>query len=117
MIVGTVVLTVLLGNKPELEISPWTVWAHFFFVAVAEECMLRGVIHEQLQDFSGNKFILCLLNGLIFAFVYHSNEDFWSNLLIRVPLGFALCLVRIKSNSLYPAIALHWLYNMAVTTI
>lgn len=117
MTAGTLVLAVMLGSKPGLEMSPWTIWSHFFFVAVAEECMLRGVVHDQLRDFTENKWVLCMLNGLIFAFVYHSNEDFWSNLLVRVPLGFVLCFVRVKSDSLYPAIALHWLYNMAVTTI
>ncbi len=117
MTVGTVVLAVMLGNNPDVELSAWTVWSHFFFVAVAEECMLRGVVHDQLRNFTENKWVLCLLNGLIFAFVYHSNEDFLSNLLVRVPLGFILCFVRVKSDSLYPAITLHWLYNMAVTTI
>lgn len=117
MAVGTLVPAVILSRARDLEVSAWTVWAHFFFVAVAEEIMLRSVVTDELRAFTKNKWILSLLNGLIFAFVYHSNEDFWSNLLVRVPLGFVLSMVREKSDSVYPAIALHWLYNMCVTVI
>lgn len=113
----SVVLAVVLGSKEGLEASAWTVLIHFFFVALSEEVMLRGVVHDELSALTKNPWLLCLANGLIFAFVYHSNSDFWSNLLIRVPMGAGLCLVRMKSKSLYPAIMLHWLYNMFVTTI
>lgn len=111
------VLPVFMAGSQWLEVSVWTVWCHFFFVAVAEELMLRSVILDELRAFLRNKWLLCLVNGAIFAFVYHSNSDFLSNLLVRLPLGFVLCLVREESDSVYPAIALHWLYNMFVITI
>lgn len=117
MAAGSAVLAVVLSGAEGLEVSAWTVWLHFFFVAVAEEIMLRSIIMDELRFFTRNKWVLCLLNGVIFAFVYHSSEDFWSNLLVRVPLGFVLSLVRVKSDNVYPAIMLHWLYNMFVTTI
>ena len=117
MIVGTVAMTVILSTVRTLEISPWTIWIHFFFVAVAEEIMLRSIIMDELRFFTENKWILCLLNGVIFAFVYHSNEGFWANLLVRVPLGFVLSMVREKCGNVYPAIMMHWLYNMFVTTL
>ncbi len=117
MSAGTAGLAFILSVTKEPELSPWTIWAHFFFVAVSEEIMLRSIIMDELRFFTAKRWILCLLNGVIFAFVYHSNDGFLPNLLIRVPLGFALGMVREKSDSVYPAIALHWLYNMFVTTM
>ncbi|NLE24261.1 MAG: CPBP family intramembrane metalloprotease [Clostridiaceae bacterium] len=70
-----------------------------------------------MKNIISNKFLLCIINAIIFAFVYHSSEDFLSNLLARVPLGFALSYGRLKSNDIYLPIALHWAYNMAVTAI
>lgn len=117
MTVGSAVLAVILSASPDLDTSALTVLVHFLFVAVAEEIMLRCVIMDELKAFTGNKWVLCLLNGLLFAFVYHSNEAFLPNLMIRVPLGFVLSMVRLRSNSVYPAIGLHWFYNMLVTVI
>lgn len=117
MAAGSAVLAAVLSNAENLLQPAFTVWSHFFFVAVAEEIMLRSVLSHELEGFLQSPWLLCLVNGIIFAFVYHSNDAFLPNLLVRVPLGFALCLVRVKSGSVYPAIALHWLYNMFVVTI
>lgn len=117
MAAGSAVLAAMLSRSENLLQPAFTVWSHFFFVAVAEEIMLRSVLSHELEGFLKNPWLLCLVNGIIFAFVYHSNDGFAPNLLIRVPLGFVLCLVRVKSGSVYPAIALHWLYNMFVVTI
>lgn len=117
MAAGTAVLAAVLSGTDSLTQSAWTVWSHFFFVAVAEEIMLRSILAFELGEFVENKWLLCLVNGILFAFVYHSNDAFLPNLLVRVPLGFVLCLVRVNSGSVYPAIMLHWLYNMFVVTI
>lgn len=117
MSVASIALATVLSDVEGLNVSAWTVLVHFFFVAVAEEIILRSIILDELKYFTANKLLLCLINGMIFAFIYHSSEDLASNLLVRVPLGFALCMVRVKSNSVYPAVALHWLYNMFISTI
>ncbi len=115
--VGSIVLAGRLSGVDGLEISPWTICIHFFFVAVAEEIMLRSIVLDELKGFTANPWLLCLLDAMIFAFVYHSNDAFLPNLLVRVPLGFVLSITAVKSNSIYPAIGVHWLYNMLVTTI
>lgn len=117
MSLTSIALAVILSNAKGLNVSAWTVLIHFFFVAVAEEIILRSVILDELQYITTNKLLLCMINGAIFAFIYHSSEDFASNLLVRVPLGVVLCVIRIKCDSVYPAIAFHWLYNMFVSTI
>ena len=114
---GAILLTFRLAGTEGLELAPWTVCIHFLCVAVAEEVMLRSILMDELQGLVSNRWLLALLNGVIFAFVYHSNEGFLPNLLVRVPLGFVLSMVRLKSNSVYPAIGLHWFYNMLVTTL
>lgn len=115
--VGAVLLTFRLAGMEELAMAPWTVCVHFLCVAVAEEIMLRSVLMDELRWLTRNKWLLSLINGVIFAFVYHSNEGFWPNLLVRVPLGFALSMVRLTAGSVYPAVGLHWFYNMLVTTL
>ena len=94
-----------------------TICIHFLAVAISEEVILRSIIMHEMKNILFNKFLLCIINAIIFAFVYHSSEDFLSNLLVRVPLGFALSYARLKSNDIYLPIALHWAYNMAVTAI
>lgn len=117
MSVASIALATVLSDVEGLNVSAWTVLIHFFFVAIAEEVILRSIIMDELQHFTANRLLLCLINGAIFAFIYHSSEDVASNLFVRVPLGFALSIVRMKSNSVYPAVTLHWLYNMFISTI
>ncbi len=110
-------LAICLLNNKSLKVSAWTVLFHFFIVAISEETILRGVIMNELLYFTQNRIVLCLANSIIFAFVYHSSEDFIANLFIRVPLGFVLSYVRLRQKSIYPSIMLHLLYNMFVSVI
>lgn len=112
-----VLVTIYLNKKLETEISAMTICIHFLAVAISEEVILRSVIMHEMKNIISNNFLLCIINAIIFAFVYHSSEDFLSNLLVRVPLGFVLSYARLKSNDIYLPIALHWVYNMAVTAI
>lgn len=112
-----IVATAYIDKNLETEISAMTIYVHFLAVAISEEVILRSVIMHEMKNLISNKFLLCVINAIIFAFVYHSSEDFLSNLLVRVPLGFALSYARLSSNDIYLPIALHWAYNMMVTAI
>lgn len=112
-----VAVTYTLSGNKEIEISAGTICFHFLIVAISEEVILRSVIMYEMRTLVSNPFILCIMNAVIFAFVYHSSEDFLSNLLIRVPLGLVLSYSRLKSNDIYLPIMLHWAYNMGLTAI
>lgn len=103
-------------SKQSLDISLPMVLVHFFCVAVAEEIMLRSIIYYNTSKVFG-KVLNCMINGLIFAFIYHSNEDFISNLIIRFPLGFVLAIVRMRQDDIYPSIGIHWMYNVLVSAM
>lgn len=113
----SIILTFCLDRFSELKVSAWTVLFHFFFVALSEEIILRSIIMNELLCFSRSILVLCVINGAIFAFIYHSSEDFFINLLVRFPLGLILSFVRLRSKSTYPAVMLHLMYNMIVTII
>lgn len=114
VVIGT---TYILYKNMNMEVSVGTICFHFLIVAISEEVILRSVIMYEMKMLVSNKFILCVINAVIFAFVYHSNEDFLSNLLVRVPLGFVLSYLRLVSNDIYLPIMFHWAYNMSVTVI
>lgn len=116
---GLIVLgeTYLLTSRQLLQVSAATICFHFFIVAVSEETILRSVIMDELQQLPLNRFFLCLVNAAIFAFIYHSADDFLANLLVRVPLGLVLSYARLKANDIYLPIMLHWAYNMGVTAL
>lgn len=116
MCIGIIVAcsNVLAGQ--ELQISLSMLIIHFLCVAISEEIMLRSVIYHKTSEMFGS-ILNCIINGLIFAFVYHSNEDFLSNFIIRFPLGFLLAYVRYKQDDVYAPIGIHWMYNILISTI
>lgn len=86
---------------------------HNFFVAFTEELLARGIILSLLLK-SMRPIASIILNGIIFAFVFHSAADSTINLLLRLPLGILLAFLSYWTRSIHPSILLHWMYNVGV---
>ncbi len=89
---------------------------HNFAVALSEEILVRGVILTELKKIF-NVYSSIVIDALIFAFVFHANEDIKINLFIRFPLGLILALIATRVKSIHPCVLLHWAYNVAVVLI
>jgi len=89
---------------------------HNFAVGLSEEILVRGVILTELKKIF-NVYSSIVIDALIFAFVFHANEDIKINLFIRFPLGLILALIATRAKSIHPCVLLHWAYNAAVVLI
>jgi membrane protease YdiL (CAAX protease family) len=87
----------------------------FIGVAFTEEFITRGLLLSILREKINFTFCI-ILNGFIFAFVYHSSSDFFGNLIIRFPLGMFLTLLAIKTKNIYPGIFFHFAFNIFVNS-
>lgn len=114
--IGIIALCSVSLAKQSLKISLSMLIIHFLCVAIAEEIMLRSIIYYNTEKMFGC-ILNCVINGVIFAFIYHSNEDFLSNLIIRFPLGFLLAYVRLKQDDIFASVGIHWMYNILISTI
>lgn len=86
---------------------------HNFFVAFTEELLARGVILSLLLKVMG-PLASIILNGVIFACVFHSAADFVINLILRLPLGILLAFLSYWTRSIHSSVLFHWLYNVVV---
>lgn len=109
--------TAAMAGNPNIGIPVSVICFQFFAVAISEEIMLRGVLMDELGKLVSSQRLCCVINAAIFAFIYHSSEPILPNLLIRFPLGLALCYSRVKSGEIYSPIMLHWAYNMFISTL
>jgi membrane protease YdiL (CAAX protease family) len=76
---------------------------------IAEEFFFRGFLFEVLRRWRG-PWIAAVIVGLLFGLAHTGSAS--SQYLIPLGLlGFVLCLVRWRTGSLYPCIALHSLNN------
>lgn len=89
---------------------------HNFAVALAEEILVRGIIFAELKKIF-NLYSSIVIDALIFAFVFHANDDIKINLLVRFPLGLFLALIATRSKSIHPCILFHWSYNIIIALI
>ncbi|MEH7922434.1 CPBP family intramembrane metalloprotease [Staphylococcus pseudintermedius] len=87
----------------------------FITVAISEELYVRGILYFEFKKIWGD-LISVILTSFIFAFVYHANSDFFSNLIFRFPLALVLVFVRKKSGNIYNSVLLHYIYNVVVNT-
>ncbi|QSZ26622.1 CPBP family intramembrane metalloprotease [Aceticella autotrophica] len=89
---------------------------HNFAVGLSEEILVRGVILKELKKIF-NVYYSIVIDALIFAFVFHANDNIEINLFIRFPLGLILGLIATRAKSIHPCVLLHWSYNIAVVLI
>jgi|GEM_PF-3191761 len=89
---------------------------HNFFVAFTEELLARGVIFSLLLKLMRASSSI-IINGILFAFVFHSAADFTINLILRLPLGLILAFLTYWTRSIHSSILLHWIYNVVVEVL
>lgn len=77
---------------------------------LCEEIMFRGYIQRAYAEGRGQKQAL-VITSLMFAFFHFRLQG----LVVLLPLAFALGYLRLRSNSLWPAVALHFGANGAAT--
>ena len=85
---------------------------HFLAVSISEETFSREIQFKYLYERIG-KINAIIITSIIFAFILHLNEKFIENLIIRLPLGLALCIIRNKLG-LLKSILGHWFYNLII---
>lgn len=87
-------------------------WVFFFFVAVFEETMCRGILLGRMMDAGVNKFVALILSSAVFAILHLANPNFatlpFVNLLLA---GVLLGSAYIYTRNLWFAILLHWFWN------
>lgn len=88
---------------------------HFVIAALSEEALARGVLFDRIEADFGPVVGLAV-TSIVFAFVFHSNEGFLANALIRLPLGVGLGAARVASGGIWIPTGLHFLYNSIITT-
>lgn len=82
------------------------------FVSIAEEFLMRGIIFFLLLQFLKKRYKAVIVNAIIFAFLLHTGGDIISNLVYRFPAGIILASITLKTGRLYPAIIIHFVYNL-----
>lgn len=113
LIVLSVVVSILFLQNGEA--LGFTILLSFIIVAISEEFYVRGILYYELSNFWGEA-VSILLTSFIFAFVYHANSDFLSNLFFRFPLALVLIFLRKKTGNIYVSILVHYIYNVSVNT-
>ena len=93
----------------------YAVVGHFMIIAIAEELYFRVFQFNYLKEQLGVKKAI-IISSVIFAFVLHMNDPILGNLLIRLPLGIVLCLIRYRFG-VSKSIAAHWIYDVVVSMI
>ena len=78
-------------------------------VALSEEIIFRGIAKLALEPYIKNDFFLCVVSALIFSSIHWSMGI--SSLVSSFLLGFFYMLSFVKTKSIYPAIASHYLAN------
>jgi membrane protease YdiL (CAAX protease family) len=82
-----------------------------FFIAVTEEILFRGYILNFCKNIIGNKSSIVLVS-IIFA-LSHFNNHTLAAYIISFLGSVVFSLLTLKTNSLYPAITFHWVWNFS----
>lgn len=81
-------------------------------VALTEEFWARGILCYMLEKISDKKWLIIIVNSLIFTFITHMNRPFFDNLIFRLPGSLCMVIVYMKNKNLNHSISLHFIYNM-----
>ncbi len=90
-------------------------FVYYVAVGVCEETLFRNFLLNSMRDEYGEK-KATILSSIIFAFLLHLNNPFFSNLLLRFPLSLLLSLIRRKLGYA-EACTFHSGYNMICVII
>ena len=87
---------------------------HFLAIGYAEEVLYRMVIQDKLSEVF-SEISTIVLSSLIFAIVGHFAEPISINLMVRVPLGIVLSVVKMRTKFLIIPTTIHSIYNILLT--
>ncbi|MBQ3880978.1 MAG: CPBP family intramembrane metalloprotease [Bacteroidales bacterium] len=84
----------------------------FFFVAVGEEILFRGIIYRMISS-RWNCFVALIISALLFGFSHmmQPNASVWSSVAIAVEAGLMLGAAYEFSGNLWVPIGIHWAWN------
>ena len=88
---------------------------HYLIIAIAEEVHFRKIQFDYLKKQMGI-WMTIIISSIIFSFIFHLNDSFVGNLVIRFPLGIILGVIRLKFG-LNKSIFVHWIYDVVVSVI
>lgn len=111
-IVIMVALYIYLFTKEKSYLILLSVSLQTLGVAITEEFWARGILCYMLEKMLDKKWIVIIINSLIFTFITHMNRPFLDNLLFRLPGSVCMVLVYMKSKKLSYSVLVHYVYNM-----
>ena len=84
----------------------------FFFVAVFEEILFRGVVFRMIDD-RWNTAVALILSALLFGaiHIWNPGATLWSSFAIAVEAGLLLGAAYKHSGTLWLPIGIHWAWN------
>lgn len=107
----------LLIFRSKLDMTFVGFWiVHYLIVATGEEYIYRHLLISLLSK-KMSIIISCAISSIVFAFILHNNEDFVTNLVIRLPLALGLSGIYVKTKSLSLPIVIHAIYNLLVMIV
>lgn len=110
-------LIYLLAFRSKLDMTFVGFWiVHYLIVATGEEYIYRHLLISLLSK-KMSIIISCAISSIVFAFILHNNEDFLTNLVIRLPLALMLSGIYVKTKSLSLPIVIHAIYNLLVMIV
>lgn len=118
-VIFVLLVTITIYGEGASGIMGWII-INTFFVGISEELMFRGVLlssFAQKFSFWKSALIVSLLFGLIHVTNGFITGDFVNASLQAVMAtlsGFLFLGIRLKTNSILPAIILHWLWDFSV---
>ncbi len=90
----------------------------FFFVALFEETLFRGILFWQLDNVFGSWLALAI-SGALFGAMHFANPGatLWTTLALAVGAGLGLGAAYLVSRNIWVAVGLHWSWNFLLGPI
>lgn len=80
-------------------------------IGISEEILCRGILYFEIKQGFHSNWLAIVLSSVIFAFLFHSGDTDLANLMVRLPLGVVLALLRSYTGNVYSSIIAHIWYN------
>ena len=116
LVIATVVaISVLVLSRKQTE---WLLLmiVQNLIVAGSEEFLCRGSLIFILGKIIKNRILVGITAIIIFVFIIHSNATIVENLIWRLPVSVLIVCIYMKRKSIYLPIAIHFTYNIIVSS-
>lgn len=116
LVIATVVaISVLVFSRKQTE---WLLLmiVQNLIVAGSEEFLCRGSLIFILGKTIKNRILVGITAIIIFVFIIHSNATIVENLIWRLPVSVLIVCIYMKRKSIYLPIAIHFTYNIIVSS-